>query len=290
MSTLILLKLGGSLLTDKAVPEGLRDDVLRRVALEIRSATSSTAWQQQANGAQLIVAHGSGSFGHVPARAFETHLGRRARPDTWRRGFALVARAAAKLNGIVAGALCECDLDAVAFPPRSLRCADGAVIEDSARDFCGAIDCALADGILPLVNGDAVTDTVRGCTILSTEALFAALLSQRPRAAAGWILCAGETNGVLRADGSTVREITAASLSELDCLTDTSAGADVTGAMRGKVLWLLDCVERFAPMQALIFNALIPGALEQAILDPMSVPNATLVRSRRKDQESLDRN
>ena len=76
-----------------------------------------------------------------------------------------------------------------------------------------------------------------------------------------------------------MREITRESFAELDCLTDRSAGADVTGAMRGKVLWLLDCVERFAGMQALIFNALVPGALVQAMLDPMSVANATAVRS-----------
>lgn len=275
---LTLLKLGGSLLTDKATPESLRSDELIRIAHEIERAVNANAKRPIETRAQLIVAHGSGSFGHVPAREYETHFGRIARPDTWRRGLALVARAAAKLNGFVVNALVECDLNVFAVPPRAIRCHDGRVIHDSARDFTAALQLALDSQLLPLLNGDVVGDTVRGCTILSTEALFAALLMHWRPGGAAWILCAGETNGVLRADGSTVREITAASFGELECLTDRSAGADVTGAMRGKVVWLLECVARFAPLQALIFNALVPGALEQAMLDPLSVQNATIVR------------
>jgi isopentenyl phosphate kinase len=278
---LTLVKLGGSLLTDKAKSEALRNDELTRIAHEIQRAVNANAERPAQSRAQLIIAHGSGSFGHVPARQYETHLGRAARPDTWRRGMALVARAAAKLNGFVVNALVECDLNVLALPPRALRCDDGRVIHESARDFADAVRLALDSQLLPLLNGDVVGDTVRGCTILSTEALFAALLMHWRSGGAAWILCAGETNGVLRADGSTVREITAASFGELECLTDRSAGADVTGAMRGKVMWLLECVERFAPLQALIFNALVPGALEQAMLDPLSVQNATIVRLQR---------
>jgi isopentenyl phosphate kinase len=174
---LTLVKLGGSLLTDKAKSEALRSDELTRIAHEIQRAVNS---QRRTTGtlerAQLIIAHGSGSFGHVPARQYETHLGRAARPDTWRRGMALVARAAAKLNGFVVNALVECDLNVLALPPRALRCDDGRVIHESARDFADAVRLALDSQLLPLLNGDVVGDTVRGCTILSTEALFAALL------------------------------------------------------------------------------------------------------------------
>src|SRR6476660_2261405 len=62
MLEVTLVKLGGSLITDKARPETPRLPVIRRLAGEIARAA------RHAPGG-LIVGHGSGSFGHVAAAA-----------------------------------------------------------------------------------------------------------------------------------------------------------------------------------------------------------------------------
>src|SRR5947199_245906 len=61
MADLLLLKLGGSLITEKARPETPRLEVIARLAGEIARASRETH-------CRLIVGHGSGSFGHVAAR------------------------------------------------------------------------------------------------------------------------------------------------------------------------------------------------------------------------------
>ena len=54
MTNMILLKIGGSVLTDKRRESTLREDNLRMVARQIADAKSS----------RLILVHGAGSFGH----------------------------------------------------------------------------------------------------------------------------------------------------------------------------------------------------------------------------------
>ncbi len=61
MRDVTLVKLGGSLLTEKARPETARPAVIARLAAEIAAAAPRLA-------EPLIIAHGSGSFGHVAAR------------------------------------------------------------------------------------------------------------------------------------------------------------------------------------------------------------------------------
>ncbi|HBA91193.1 MAG TPA: hypothetical protein DCZ08_05345, partial [Anaerolineaceae bacterium] len=63
------LKLGGSLITDKSTPRKADMDVIRRLAAEIRTA------QKELPQLRLLLGHGSGSFGHVPAREYNTRNG-----------------------------------------------------------------------------------------------------------------------------------------------------------------------------------------------------------------------
>ena len=58
-STVILIKLGGSLITDKAGHEVVRSGVLARLAVELRQVAEACP-------SGLVLGHGSGSFGHSP--------------------------------------------------------------------------------------------------------------------------------------------------------------------------------------------------------------------------------
>ena len=85
LTMLTFLKLGGSLITDKDSPHTARPEILRRLAEEIAAA------RQHNPAMQLIIGHGSGSFGHMPAKKIR-HTGRRAHP-----------RRMARLPGSLAG-------------------------------------------------------------------------------------------------------------------------------------------------------------------------------------------
>ena len=69
---LVFLKLGGSLITDKRLPETPRLDVIRQVAATI------AACLHREPALRLLIGHGSGSFGHVYGRRYGTA---RRRPD-----------------------------------------------------------------------------------------------------------------------------------------------------------------------------------------------------------------
>ena len=59
---MIILKIGGSILTNKDAPESEVDsDSLKRIAREIKSSLDNSS-------KELIIVHGAGSFGHPPAK------------------------------------------------------------------------------------------------------------------------------------------------------------------------------------------------------------------------------
>jgi len=68
-SHLIFLKLGGSLITDKTKPHTVHGKLISQLGHEILVA------QEQDPNMQLILGHGSGSFGHVPAKKYGTRIG-----------------------------------------------------------------------------------------------------------------------------------------------------------------------------------------------------------------------
>jgi len=68
LGELIFLKLGGSLITEKSVRETVRREVIERAAREVKEALEEGSFG-------LLLGHGSGSFGHYPARKYGVHKG-----------------------------------------------------------------------------------------------------------------------------------------------------------------------------------------------------------------------
>src|SRR5882672_2072542 len=98
MRDIVLLKLGGSLITEKTREETPRRDVIDRLTREIAQAIAG------ANAPfSLVVAHGSGSFGHVAA---ERHgIGRGPLSAAQLAGACRTQERAAALHRLVVAAL-----------------------------------------------------------------------------------------------------------------------------------------------------------------------------------------
>ena len=248
-----LLKLGGSLITDKNKAHTERADVIRRLAEEIRST-----WEPDQQ--PMIIGHGSGSFGHIPAKKYNTRSG--VRTDEEWRGFAEVHSEATVLNRIVTDILREAGLPVLSFVPMdNIRAADGKV---SRWDISSISDC-LFHGLVPVVFGDTVFDSVRGGTILSTEDLFLHLCGALP--ARSRILLAGLEAGVWKdypINSELIPLIHAAS-SGTDSFIQGSEFTDVTGGMREKVRLMKDLVNAGKAASAEIFSGDQPGNLTRAL-------------------------
>ncbi len=253
--SLVLLKLGGSLITEKTRSRTPRRSVLSRLANEIASALRPEPTRH------LIVGHGAGSFGHVSAKKHGTRQGVKT-PDQW-HGFAEVWWDAATLNRMVVEALREAGLPAICLPPSaSVTARDGKV----ASWDLGPLKSALAGGLLPVIYGDVIFDTQRGGTILSTEDLFTYLIGQLLPLR---MLLAGIEPGVWKDypnRSQVIPKITPEDYQDILPALRGSAAIDVTGGMESKVKQGIQLVSEFPNLEILIFSGDEPGILQEVLL------------------------
>ena len=251
---IILLKLGGSLITEKDRDYTPRLDKLRELALEIKAALDS------APGLSLILGHGSGSFGHVAAKKYGTRNGVQTK-EQW-LGFAEVRFQAAELNRYVLQSLLEAGIPALPFPPSaSMISKDRKVVHHNIE----TIRRALSAGLLPVVQGDVAFDESLGGTILSTEDVFTFLVEQFP---VSRILLAGIEAGVWEdfpARTRLVKQIQAADYEAKRSGIQGSASTDVTGGMKAKVEEMLSLIQKNKGLTAQIFAAEEHGLLTRAL-------------------------
>ena len=263
----IFLKLGGSLITDKTKVEQARKPIIRRLAREIKAA------REVRPDLQIVLGHGSGSFGHVAAKKHGTREGVADRPG-W-LGYAEVAAAAARLNQIVTEVFVAEGVSVVSLPPSaSARCDDGHL---SYLDTF-VLRAALEHGLVPLVQGDVALDTVRGATIVSTEDVFIYLVREfQPTR----ILLAGEVAGVYEhsdTTGAIIPVITPGNVAQYAAVLGGSHGTDVTGGMFGKVNQMLDAVKHYPAIEARIFSGAARGQVQRLLIDP-SAAIGTAIRN-----------
>jgi len=131
------------------------------------------------------------------------------------------------------------------------------------------IESAFGRGLVPLVYGDTLLDTVRGGTIASTEELFGWLL---PRLAPVRVVLAGIVDGVydsdplLNPDAARLPVITPATLPDYSARLGGSHGVDVTGGMLSKVSEMCRSVADHPQTEVRLVSGLRTGAVLAAIL------------------------
>jgi len=219
---IVLVKLGGSLITDKTRPGAARHAVIRRLAREL------AAILERPRGARLLLGHGSGSYGHAEA----SHGGLTPGADARRRldAIARTQQRAADLHRLVVAALVEAGARPFSFSPSSfLKADDGRVVSR----FVEPIFAALERGLLPVVYGDVVLDDRRGAMIVSTEELFLMLAKEAGKrgikvARAVWL---GETDGVHDGHGDPIAALSGAGAARAARRVNGASGIDVTGGM-----------------------------------------------------------
>jgi isopentenyl phosphate kinase len=246
MQNITLVKLGGSIITDKTKPYTPLLDNIKRIAREIKVTETS-----------LLLAHGSGSFGHTSARIYGGKKG-----YTSELGIARVCHDAMKINTIVMDILLEEGLPAVALRPMSMMLAAGGDIK---LHLFRVIEEALAQGLLPVVYGDVILDTAWKSTIYSGEVLLNNIgryLLER-NFSLERIIFVGNTDGFYNSRGETIAVIDKESWTKVHQKAAYNVEHDVTGGMHHKVEQALLMAQRGIPTW--IINGNIPGELSNAL-------------------------
>lgn len=230
----IFIKFGGSVITDKRGQEAPDMPVIEQLAGEMHHA------RREHPDHQIVLGHGSGSFGHHYAARYGIHRGLGS-SDDW-IGFALTANAALRLNRIVVEALLATHVSALSLQPSATLQSQAGIVQ---QWNITAIGAALDRGLVPVIHGDVAFDVAQGSAIISTEKLFE-YLALETDLKPDRIVLVGE-DAVYTADprldphAQPIRLITSANIEGVLHAAGDSHAVDVTGGMHSKVelMWRL---------------------------------------------------
>ncbi|MFH1967246.1 MAG: isopentenyl phosphate kinase [Patescibacteria group bacterium] len=244
-----LIKLGGSVVTFKNQAYRPRLQVLRRLIKEIKQA-------QQQTSHIYVIGHGQGSFAHIPAHKYQLKDG--CQGETGQRGIAETRLAVIELNQIVITEFLKAKLPAVSLLVSQMAITkSGKSIQ---HDFSQLNQC-LAQGLLPVTTGDVLLDIDRGCSIWSTEVVFAQLTTHLHQTSGYRVtrqVMVTDVPGVIDLQGQVIPKITPRfKLSA--CQLNSSHCTDVTGGMKHKVQSALDQTKE--GIETVIVSGLKPGRL-----------------------------
>jgi isopentenyl phosphate kinase len=246
-----VLKIGGSVITDKSKELGVQMEFISRIADEIL----------EANMKNLIIVHGGGSFGHPVAQKHAIKEG--FKEESQIIGFAETHHVMTVLNGLFMDALIWRGIPAVSITPSSC------IMTQNGRIICfedTLLKQLLKMGFIPVLYGDAVFDTELGFTILSGDQLVSFLAM---RFNAKNIVIGVDVDGLYDADPKTDAKakmfdhLTLKELKNVQKLLGGSNACDVTGGMANKIAELIPAIEHGIPV--LIVNATKPKYICKAL-------------------------
>ncbi|NLE04825.1 MAG: isopentenyl phosphate kinase family protein [Crenarchaeota archaeon] len=227
----IILKIGGSAITDKTGDLAAKTEIINRVAEEVKRADLDN----------LIIVHGGGSFGHPTAAQYGIKEG--FKDPSQKFGFAETHHIMTVLNGLVMDALILHEVPAVSMAPSSCIITENGKIktfDDS------VVKSMMKMGFTPVMYGDVVLDDKMGFTVLSGDQLVAYLAIKYK---AERIVMGVDTDGLFDEDpknnpnAKVYKRLNLAELKKIQNNIGKAQGTDVTGGMAGKIAEIIPAVE-----------------------------------------------
>ncbi len=244
---MILIKLGGSVITDKTQYRTFSRDSISRLCREI-----------SASGRDCLVVHGAGSFGHVLAKRFSIQDGFTGKEQI--PAVAKVQHDVRELSSMVVGELIDAGIPAVSVPPGSCFVMDGGRLEVGNGD---AIRALKDMGIMPVMFGDVVMDRKKGFGICSGDQAMEVLARIfEPELS----IFVSDIDGLYLSDpkkdpdAEFIPEVTEETLERI---SSEQSADDVTGGVAGKMRSMLSmCAEG---RECILLNGTVPGRLLSAL-------------------------
>jgi len=239
---MLLVKLGGSVVTEKTHLRTPRSAAIRRLAGELASLREP-----------LLIVHGAGSYGHILARRHRLNEGGLAA--------AAVQADVRELDGLVVRALNRAGLAAIPIPPSAVLALDDGRV--STMDLTPFLEFASME-FTPVTFGDVVRDVRRGFSVCSGDLLVLELARAfRPKRA----VFAADVDGLFTADPKRRRAahlLETVGPDDLSRIEFSSASrTDVTGSIEGKVRRMFEIADHVG--ECLIVNGNVKNRVRDAL-------------------------
>ena len=250
---IIILKLGGSLLTDKSKPFSIRNETLEQSVEEIVSSKK-----------KLIIVHGGGSFGHPVAKEYGISDGFNKNVKHQFYGIAKTHEVMVKLNSIVIGSFLEKNYPVIAVEPFSSFIRESKEIK---VNNLAIIESLLEMGVTPVLYGDIILDQDKKFSIISGDLIILELCKQLQKFHISKVIFAIEKDGIfIEKDGAIkfLNEIRIAQINELN-LANFDKKIDVTGGIKSKLKLISEIGKLEIPVQ--ILNGLKKNYLFKGIMN-----------------------
>lgn len=238
---MIIIKFGGSVITDKKKYRKLRGTVLERLSRELVTL-------------DFILIHGGGSFGHIISDKYNLQNGIKNEED--RIFFSQVGKDMQDLNSMVIESLIRNNIPAISVPVHSFHMVGEQFRVDRFTDL-------LNRKFVPVTYGDIVMDPKRGMIICSGDQIIYHLSKAlRPEK----VIFVTDVDGIFNKNPKIYDDaVLIETIQGNENIEFSKNVADVTGSMEGKFKVMKNIVR--LGIEVDVVNGLIPGRLRKAILN-----------------------
>jgi len=253
---ILVLKLGGSLLTDKSTPYKLKEEVIEAVATEIKECIDLDLIKS------LVIVHGVGSFGHPPVLKYNLHKGFKDKDQLI--SMSKTQQIVNKFRKTIATNLLNKGIPINLMHASSMLVGNKMVIIDHTFE---SLKGFLSLGMVPLIGGDMMYDNSMGFSVCGGDQI-AVVLSRVLHAKQ--LLFATDVTGVYDQDprlGKNAHLLKELNINDLDQLLkklDELNKVDASGRMRGKLFSLIPIKDQIKEgLEVAIFSMNEKGTLKK---------------------------
>lgn len=252
--SIYIVKLGGSLITNKNEPFSLRKKIIRNAVSEIVES-----------GKKTIIIHGGGSFGHPIAKKYNIISGLDNSIENQIFGLAQTHNVMTKLNNKVLEEFLHREISAISIDPSSI------FIKDPKKgiDFNPEVVKLTLDlGIIPILYGDIILSRDGNFSILSGDTIILKLCENLEEFEISKVIFAMEIDGLYVKDSETneIKLATTISHEQIEsiALANLKGKIDITGGIRKKLENIKKIIDLGIPVQ------LISGLKENNIKNALN--------------------
>ncbi len=238
-NTIYLLKLGGSLLTDKNEPSSLREDVINRAIEQIIESNK-----------RVVLIHGGGSFGHPIAKKYQLFKGLNTSIKNQVLGLSKTHEMMNQLNTIIINKFLKKNYPVLSISPSAI------FIKRSQQFILNSIDpieISLKLGVLPILYGDIILEKDGSFSIISGDDIILELCKTLKNFEIVKVIFAIEKDGIYVKDGDSIEFASQINFDELKSveLADLEHKIDVTGGIGRKFEIIKQIAELNIPVQVI---------------------------------------
>jgi len=221
---MIIIKLGGSVISDKKAPYSFNKDIVKGIAKEIAGFYP---------GEGFILVHGGGSFGHPNAKEYRVREGLTNDVERKRIGFSKTHQAMLKLNDLIINVFLEEGLPAYSVSSSSIFMIEKGDIIYGELEVLRKL---LEKDFIPILFGDTAIALEKGIDILSGDQIVSYLAKMLKPSKVIFLM---DVDGIYNKnpkeeDAKLIEELSSEGIEHL-LKSSESSGIDVTGGIGNKL-------------------------------------------------------